>query len=412
MTGFVVFPFALVFLPWQQNIRGEGRVVAFDPFDRAMRIEAPIEGRIKHCYVKENDFVRAGDVIVDITDNDPEVLKRLQDQLTEAKNRLDASQNQLTILGTIVAFQTEAMNAALRSIDDRISVAASNINIAEDNRNAAEAQYENQKLRLARVLELAKEGLESPQVVENTKRDHDVAKNTLERDTQVVERERKAYDALVNDRQRVLNDEQSRIRATENQIESARGAIAAARQDVLRLETQINRQATMEVKAPRDGTVIRLLVTDGSFLKAQSPVAILVPESDRRLVELWVRGNDVPLIQPGRAVRLQFEGWPALQFSGWPSVAIGTFGGAVYRVDKTDDGKGRFRVLVEPNPDVRKDGSRIEWPGNEWLRQGSKAKGWVLLDTVSLGYEVWRQLNGFPPTVAIQEPEKTDDPAK
>jgi hypothetical protein len=27
-------------------------------------------------------------------------------------------------------------------------------------------------------------------------------------------------------------------------------------------------------------------------------------------------------------------------------------------------------------------------------------KGWVLLDTVPLGFELWRQFNGFPPTVA------------
>ena len=50
-------------------------------------------------------------------------------------------------------------------------------------------------------------------------------------------------------------------------------------------------------------------------------------------MELWARGNDAPLITPGRKVRLQFEGWPAVQFAGWPSVAVGTFGGIVGVVD-------------------------------------------------------------------------------
>ena len=55
---------------------------------------------------------------------------------------------------------------------------------------------------------------------------------------------------------------------------------------------------------------------------------------------LLIEYVDAPLIEPGRKVRLQFEGWPAVQFVGWPSVAVGTFGGKVNRVFPTDDGKG------------------------------------------------------------------------
>jgi hypothetical protein len=29
-----------------------------------------------------------------------------------------------------------------------------------------------------------------------------------------------------------------------------------------------------------------------------------------------------------------------------------------------------------------------------------RAKGFVLLDQVSLGFELWRQANGFPPTLS------------
>jgi hypothetical protein len=89
-------------------------------------------------------------------------------------------------------------------------------------------------------------------------------------------------------------------------------------------------------------------------------------------------------------VRIQFEGWPAVQFSGWPSVAVGTFEGKVALVDAADDGEGRFRILVLPSPDAR-------WPETRYLRQGVRAVGWVLLEEVSLGYELWRTFNGFPP---------------
>ena len=96
------------------------------------------------------------------------------------------------------------------------------------------------------------------------------------------------------------------------------------------------------------------------------------------------------MIRVGQHVRVQFEGWPAIQFSGWPSVAVGTFGASVRLVDATDDGKGKFRIVVVPEG---------EWPPPAYLRQGVRAHGWVLLGRVKLGYELWRRMNGFPPTV-------------
>ena len=109
---------------------------------------------------------------------------------------------------------------------------------------------------------------------------------------------------------------------------------------------------------------------------------------------------DGTVLSEGSPVRLQFEGWPAIQFIGWPSVARGTFGGEVVLIDPTDDGTGRFRVLIAPRPDVVNDGREIvEWPGPQWLRQGVQVNGWVLLQRVPLWYEIWRQLNGFPPAL-------------
>jgi hypothetical protein len=111
-----------------------------------------------------------------------------------------------------------------------------------------------------------------------------------------------------------------------------------------------------------------------------------------------VDGNDMPLLSEGREVRLQFEGWPAVQFTGWPSVAVGTFGGQVALIDATDDGRGRFRILVRPDQPA-------DWPSGLYLRQGVRVNGWVLLNQVRLGYELWRRFNGFPPTVALREPK-------
>ena len=146
------------------------------------------------------------------------------------------------------------------------------------------------------------------------------------------------------------------------------------------------------VLAPRDGTVFRLNVNEqGDTVKEGDSLLTIVPDFTEKAVEIFVAGNDMPLVQEGQEVRLQFEGWPAVQVAGWPSLAVGVFSGIVTNVDATDNGKGEFRILVTSNKD-----DRNTWPSDRYLRQGVRANGWVMLRRVSLGYEIWRQLNGFP----------------
>jgi len=150
------------------------------------------------------------------------------------------------------------------------------------------------------------------------------------------------------------------------------------------------------VRAPRDGTVLRVHAANSADLLSQGdPLIELIPDTTELAVELWVRGHDAPLVTPGRKARLQFEGWPAVQFAGWPSVAVGTFGGVVAVVDAQAAADGRTRVLVVPDPEDE------PWPDRRYLRQGGRANGWLLLEDVSLGYEIWRQLNAFPPSVSV-----------
>jgi len=121
-----------------------------------------------------------------------------------------------------------------------------------------------------------------------------------------------------------------------------------------------------------------------------------VPATDDVAVQIFVSALDAALVEPGAAVRLQFAGFPALQVSGWSSVAIGTYGGSVAVVDAVDDGTGRYRVLVVPAPE------EPAWPPRRFLRQGAAASAWVLLQEVRVGWEIWRQLNGLPPTIPVR----------
>lgn len=170
--------------------------------------------------------------------------------------------------------------------------------------------------------------------------------------------------------------------------------VAAKEKDLADTQSKLSRQAMQQVIAPRSGQIMRIFFPQGgAVVKEGDTLVTLAPETDELVVELFIDGNDLPLLSIGRRVRLQFEGWPAIQFSGWPSVAVGTFGGLIKTIDQSDSGNGKFRILVEP------DNLDTSWPSRPILRQGVRAKGWILLDVVPLWYELWRRFNGFPPSL-------------
>jgi hypothetical protein len=197
------------------------------------------------------------------------------------------------------------------------------------------------------------------------------------------------------DRAKTLSDRSSAVSSRS----SSEGEVASLRN---KISNVVVRQSLYVVRAPQTGYIVRALKAGiGETIKEGESIATLQPESPLLAAELYVRAMDVPLIQRGRTVRLQFEGWPAIQFSGWPSAAVGTFGGVVSVIDVVSTGTGKYRLLVRaahPQAQAR------PWPHQ--LRIGSGVQGWVILDSVPVWYEIWRQLNGFPPTLKT-EPDVT-----
>ena len=71
-------------------------------------------------------------------------------------------------------------------------------------------------------------------------------------------------------------------------------------------------------------------------------------------------------------------------------------------VESSVSDNGKFRVLVAEDSADRK------WPPQ--LRMGTGAQGFALLKDVPIWYELWRNINGFPPE--YYKAEKTEDKGK
>ena len=187
------------------------------------------------------------------------------------------------------------------------------------------------------------------------------------------------------------------VEMVEIRLQDLQAKAAKTVAEVSEISVSLARQSTLTKVAPQNGRMLRLLAAGNStYVKAGDVLAQFLPDSEEREVMIKVNGLDAPLVHAGRKVRLQFEGWPVLQFSGWPETAVGTFGGIVEFIEPVADINGQFNVWI------KEDKTEDPWPNNNYIRIGSRVKGWILLEEVKLGYEMWRQLNNFPPIPPLQ----------
>ncbi len=408
---FIATPFLLIFVPWQQSITGRGRVIAYDPTERPQIITARVSGQIVKWHVKEGQRVEIGADIVDIEDNDPELSYRLSEQKKILQERLREAGEELKQQKRVVERQKHALVASLKAADFGITAQEQTVKSREEALTAGKTLLDREVKEFDIIAEVVRKGVR-PEIdlirqmasrdqaaanVERLKAEIDNGKaGTSERQSQKIQAEATG-ERLIAEAERDYNRIQQSIYNIDREVHE--------------IDNRIERFAARHIKASCTGTVLRIdanAAQGGSFVKEGEVLAMIVPDvKDKMVVELFLDGVDIPLVQKDAqgnypSVRLQFEGWPAVQFVGWPSVARGTFGGRVILVDSTDDGKGRFRVLVEPYKMFPDD---EDWPDQLQLRQGNQAIGWVFLNRVTIGWEVWRLLNGFPPTVS--PPTKT-----
>lgn len=396
---FLASTVALIFTPWQQSVSGMGHVSALTPVERVQAISAPMEGRVARWHVAEGVHVNEGQLILELTDNDPMILERLSSERQAVGERLMMAERRAAShderLGRLQESKTNAVNGAR----NRVQMANERIVQNEQAMRAAEERLTAARLNIARQKSLLERGLTSQRTVELAQQEFATAEAEVRRAVASLSAARTERQALEDDFRKVTADADAAIEGERAALNLARAEIANIKAELQRMDSRLARQQTLKVYAPRDGTVLRLLAQPNSeLLKSGEPVVLFVPDAREPTVELWLDGMDMPLVHVGDKARLQFNGWPAIQFVGWPAVAVGTFGGVVRLVDSAETNGGKFRILVTPDPED------APWPSARYLRQGVQAKGWILLRQVTLGWELWRRFNGFPPVIAQNEP--------
>jgi membrane fusion protein, adhesin transport system len=396
----IILPLLMLFLPWLQNIQGTGTLTAFQPTDRIQTINAPIDGLVSKWHIVEGSKVKAGDLLLEIRDVDPNFSNRLQEQLDNNRVKLKAKQDELASYELQVQNYQTVRDSRVTAANFKRDMARQKVVSAMQSIAVAEATFEASKFQVKRMQRLLQDGLVSQRDVELAERDNTIASRNLASSKAILDAAKAEENSALAEVSQYAADAQGSIQAAKAQISKLRSEYADIANTINTAKTNVARQDSRKILAPADGVVFRVPVNSPSQLVSKGQALMtLVPENHSRAVILQVEGLNAPLIVPGSQVRLQFEGWPVVQVSGWPRVSYGTFAGKVSFVDPADSGNGFFRVMVIPDETEQK------WPSSRFLRQGSAVKGWILLNEVSIGYEVWRILNGFPPNlVAASKP--------
>ncbi len=408
-VGLILSINAMIFAPWRQTARGVGTVLALDPQERPQKVLSQSKGVVRWVKpgLREGTYVEKDELLLQLAPFAAEGVSQVDTQLIAIESKRSAAESSRTVAEQAEILQQSSGESLIKSLEQDYQAAHQKWEQTKNEVLALQAEMEDKRNQLRIAEEVAAKGLVSREELFSKQQAVEVQRNKVLKSESAVE---EAYAALMSKEGEIESKKQEiyiKNRAAEQKVLEEIQKIRSIEKELTELETKRGEFDRLEVRAPRDGYIQQWNGLEGSdTVKEGDELFVIVPDAAQLAVEMLVNGNDMPLVQEGNLVRLQFEGWPAVQFVGWPSVAVGTFGGKVNRIFPTDDGKGNFRVVV--TQDAHFEGEN-QWPDSRYLRQGVRANGWVLLKQVPLGYEIWRQLNGFPPVVSDQEPKESKD---
>ena len=392
---FVVF----LFTPWTQNIKSKGYLTTISPDQRPQSVHTIIAGRLEKWYVKEGDFVNKGDTLVYISEVksdyfDPALVDRTTEQVSFKKNKIDSYSNKVDALARQKEVFASILNLKLQQTKNKFRQARLKVKSDSIDFVTMDAQLKIAERQFKRTEDLYEKGLKAMKDVEmaNVKLQETMGK-TIALENKLFISKNELMNAKI-EIANIKNEYLEKVSKVESEMSSAISDQQEASAVKSKLENQLSnykiRKGYYFITAPNTGYVTKLVRSGvGEIIKEGEEILTVMPEKYDLAVEFYVEPMNYPLIKKGEHVRLQFDGWPAVVFGGWPDASFGTFGGKILAIDNFSSPNGMYRVLAIPEPGDK------SWP--KGLRVGGGVKTFTLLKNVPVWYEIWRNLNGFPP---------------
>lgn len=414
LYGMLLLLVLAMFLPWTQNIRAKGTITTLRQEQRPQELNTIIGGRAIKWYVKEGDFVKEGDTILQLGEVkvdylDPKLLSRTQQQIDAKQQSIEGYKSKAGTAATQTAALLQGQLLKLASLDNKLL--QQQFKVASDSTDLIAVK--NELTVYQRQIDAAKLMLDSGVIslVDYEKRRVNFQNGTAKRISAENKYAQSKQELIILriEKNSTVQEYTDKISKAEGDRYSSLSSAASTEADVAKLENVYSsydaRNKLYYVKAPQNGQVTKAKKAGiGEILKEGEMLVEIVPSNIQYAVELFIEPMDLPLINIGQKVRFVFDGFPAIVFSGWPANSYGTFGGKVSAVETSVSSNGKFRVLVAEDPAEKK------WPNQ--LKIGGGASGIALLKDVHIYYELWRNINGFPPDYYKQTDIKATQKSK
>ena len=389
----------LLFVPWTQNIRAVGKVTAMRQEHRPQQLHTIIGGRVEKWFVKEGDYVHKGDTILQLSEIkeaylDPALIQRTGEQIQAKQSAVGYYQSKIGATETQISALQSSLQAKRSQLENKLLQARSKLLSDSMDLAAAMNDYTIAGLQYNRQKSLYDSGLVSLTQLEQRNQYYQSAMAKKMSAENKYYASRQEINILQIERSAVQQEYAEKVSKAESDKFGSLSMVATGQGDVAKLQNQYAsyaiRNGMYYVIAPQNGQLIKAITSGiGEIVKEGELIVHIVPDQVDYGVELYVRPVDLPLISRGQSVRFLFDGFPAIVFSGWPAASYGTYSGIVTAIENDVSDNGKFKVLVKEDSTYRK------WPGE--LRIGTGANGIALLKDVPVWYELWRNINSFPP---------------
>ncbi len=408
---FSIIGLIALFLPWTQNVTGKGYVTTLSPTSRPQNIQSAIPGRIEKWYIREGDFVEKGDTLMFISEiknnyQDPNLIERVTEQRNAKSSSVIAYQQKIDALNNQVTALKREQGLKLSQAKNKLEQSQLQVKSDSIELEAAKTNFTIAERQLNRIESLQQEGLKSLTDLEIKRlKLQETQAKLISKKNKLLSSKNKVINANI-EISRTLTEYNNKIAKATSDRSTAESSRFEGVAQVSKLENTLSnyqiRTGLHYITAPQSGYVNQALIEGiGATFKEGEKLMTIMPTENDLAVETFINPMDLPLMHVGEKIRLQFDGWPAIFFSGWPNAAYGTFGGEIVAVERSVNKNGKFRVLIAPDKD-----SEHIWPKN--LRAGAGANAFALLNDVPIWFEIWRQLNGFPPNYYTPETRKVN----
>lgn len=398
-AALVVFISGIVvlFLPWTQTVEAMGKVSALSPEFKPQQVTSRIAGRVEKWYITDGQYVQKNDTIAFLSEIkeeylDTSLVTRVNDQVIAKESsimayesKINAINEQIDALNQSLRLKSDQLRAKIRQVEAKLQNDSADAWTALNNLQVAQEQFERyQELYNKGVI--SKTDLESRQV---KLQDAQLKKTSADNKITGTKNELMAAEYELRNTMQEFNE---KLMKADSDKFSTMSLLYESEGALTKLQNQLTsysmRNEYYYILVPQSGYISNLAVRGvGEIVKEGGIICDIVTEQSGQAVEIYVTPADLPLIHAGQKIQLEFDGWPAFVFSGWPVLSYGTYSAEVVNFDRTISTNGKFRVLAKQTGDA--------WPMA--VQQGCGVRGIALLNRVSVGYELWRKLNAFPP---------------